>query len=338
MTLSAIARTSHVTAAAPPLPLIRSSDVSHADRQVMAGDLVRVRRGVFAPASLWWSLPPWRRYEARVHAVAMTHPGLVFCRESAAALRGLPVFGDPLEIHVLDLPEATARLAAGIRRHTTSDHLEVDRVGAMFVTSLPDTVIDIARSRHQAIGLAVADAALRADRELSVEALVAENERRRSSRGRRIARWALHRATPLAETVLESVSRAAIEWLGFEDPELQAEFRADGFCDRVDMWWPHARVIGEADGELKYEGSLQPAVHAIRKEKERDRRLRREGRAIAHWSWRDVAQITPLRAALHAVGLRPDRPESSLELHGLSTLLRRPGDHQGRETAPARRD
>jgi hypothetical protein len=297
---------------------------------------VRVRRGIFAPASLWWALPAWRRYEGRVHAVALAHPGVVFCRESAAALRGLPVFGDPLEIHVLDLPEATSRLSGGIRRHTTSDERVVERIGGIFVTSLADTVIDIARSRHHAIGLSVADAALRADSSLTVEALVAENERRASGRGRRIARWALHRATSVAETVLESVSRAAIEWLGFEDPELQVEFRADGFRDRVDMWWAHARVIGEADGELKYDGSLQPPTDAIRKEKQRDLRLRRQASGPVHWSWRDIAQVGPLREALLTAGLRPVQAEASLELHSLSALLRR-NDRTGRETAPVRR-
>jgi hypothetical protein len=336
MTLIASAHPSPI-AVPPPVSLLRSSEISHAERRIAAGDLVRVRRGVFAPASLWWSLPPWRRYEARVHAVAMAHPGVVFCRESAAALRGLPIFGDPLEIHILDLPEATARLNGGIRRHTTSDHRVVERVGGIFVTSLADTVIDLARSRLPAIGLSVADAALRADPNLTVEALVVENERRRSSRGRRIARWALHRATPRAETVLESVSRAAIEWLGFDDPELQVEFRSDGVRDRVDMWWKHARVVGEADGELKYDGSLQPAAQAIRNEKERDRRLRRHTSGVVHWSWSDVAQIAPLREALRSTALRPTRTESSLELHRLGALLR-PQDFRGRETAPARRD
>ena len=79
----------------------------------------------------------------------------------------------------------------------------------------------------------------------------------------------------MAETVLESVSRAAIEWLGFEEPELQVEFRTDGFTDRVDMWWTEGRVVGEADGDLKYDGSLEPPTTAIAKEKDRDRRLRR---------------------------------------------------------------
>jgi hypothetical protein len=267
----------------------------------------------------------------------MTHPGVVFCRESAAAIRGLPVFGEPLEVHVLDTLAATARSNGGIRVHVTAEDRVLERRGGILVTSLADTVIDLARGRHGAIGLAVADAALRCDPDLTVGALVAQNEARANSRGRRVARWALHRATPLAETVLESVSRAAIEWLGFADPELQVEFRTDGVLDRVDMWWEDARVIGEADGEVKYNGSLQPAAVAIAKEKERDRRLRRHAAGLGHWGWRDIAQIAPLRQSLHQSGLRPVGPENSRELHRLSTVLQRPRASRI-ETAPARRD
>ena len=337
MTLTIDTPSAKLIDAPPPLPLFRSSDLPHAERGVASGDLVRVRRGILAPASLWWALPPWRRYEARVHAAAITHPGIVFCRESAAAIRGLPVFGEPLEIHVLDTPGATSRSSGGLRLHVTAEDRVVDSRGGILVTSLADTVIDLARGRHGAIGLAVADAALRVDPDLTVEALVARNESRANSRGRRVARWALHRATPLAETVLESVSRAAIEWLGFADPELQVRFQTDGVVDRVDMWWEDARVIGEADGEIKYDGSLRPAAVAIAKEKERDRRLRRHASGLGHWGWRDVALIGPLRETLHQAGLRPISAESSRELYGLSSLLQRPRASRP-ETAPAHRD
>ena len=337
MTLSIDTQPAPFNAVPPPLPLFRSSEIPHAERGVASGDLVRVSRGILAPGSLWRALPPWQRYEARVHAVAMTHPGVVFSHESAAAVRGLPVFGEPREVHVLETPGATARSSGGIRIHvTTGDRLFEDR-GGLLVTSLADTVIDLARARHGAVGLAVADAALRIDTQLTVEKLVAQNEARANSRGRRLARWALHRGTPLAETVLESVSRAAIEWLGFADPELQVQFRTDGVIDRVDMWWEGVLAIGEADGEVKYDGSLQPTAEAIRKEKERDRRLRRHASGLAHWGWRDVAQVGPLRETLRHAGLRPVGPESSRELYRLSAVLQPPRASR-LDTAPARRD
>lgn len=320
-----------------PIPLLRSSTVAHADREVHVGNLVRVRRGILASSALWSALAPWQRYEARVHAVAMTHPGAVFCLESAASILGLPIIGEPRDVHVLDTPTATSRLSGGIRLHTTAQDRTIVEVGGMRVTSVLDTMLDVARSRHPSIGLAVADAGLRVAPSLSVEVLVAHNESRISSRGRRRARWALHRANPLAETALESLSRAAIEWLGFEEPELQREFRSSTAVDRSDMWWPSARVIGEADGEVKYDGSLQDPVQAVRKERVRDVRLRRFASAILHWGWTDVARIAPLRSTLRAAGVPQVALESSLELHGLSALLCAPRT-LGAETAVGHRD
>lgn len=286
------------------------------------GMLIRVRRGVVASAHLWRALAPWERYAARVHAVTMTHPGVVLCLESAAVLLGLPVIGEPRDVHVLDTPAATARLNGGIRRHTTAGDRTIMDLGGILTASVLDTAIDVARSRHPAVGLATVDAALRGHRWLSPGALVAHNEARLSSRGRRHARWALHRGDADAETVLESISRAAIEWLGYSAPTLQREFLIEGSVDRTDMWWPDERVIGEADGELKYDGSLQDPASAFRREKARDARLRTVSSGIAHWGWADVARIAPLRSALHHAGLRPIRPESSPELHSLSALLR----------------
>lgn len=306
----------------PPLPLLRTAALAHAERDVQLGMLVRVRRGVVASAQLWRELPPWERYAARVHAVAMTHPSVVFCLESAAVLLGLPVVGEPREVHVLDTPLATSRLTGGIRRHTTAGDREIVDLGGVLATAVLDTAVDVARARHPAVGLAVVDSGLRGQRWLSTEMLVAANESRTSSRGRRHARWALHRGDPGAETVLESLSRAAVEWLGFPEPTLQEVFATDGFVDRTDMWWEHERVVGEADGEVKYDGSLQDPASAIRREKARDTRLRAVASGIAHWGWADVARIAPLRSALLHAGLRPIRPEASRELQTLSTLMR----------------
>lgn len=307
-----------------PIALLRSSEFAHPERQVASGDLVRVRRGILAPGPQWHALAPWQRYLARVHAVMLTHPGVVLCLESAAAAQGLPVFGDPGTVHILAGGHGTSRMGGGVRVHTTAGDRAIDDLGGAFVTTAIDTVVDLARLRHGAVGLAVADAALRADPSVTVEMLVAANEARPSSRGRRTARWPLHRAAPLAETPLESVSRAVVEWLGFEEPELQREFRTDDVVDRCDMWWPRARIIGEADGEVKYDGSLQNPATAIRNEKSRDRRLLTHAARIAHWGWPDAVQVDPLRTTLRAAGLRPIRPESSPELYALRAAVRAP--------------
>ena len=199
MTLTIDSTAARLFAVPSPVPLMLTARIPHADREIADGRLIRVRRGIVTPARLWSALKPWERYTARVHAVSMTQPGAVFCLESAAAAIGLPVFGEPRDIHVLDTPGSTSRLSGGVRLHTTAGDRVITDVGGVLVTSVRDTAIDIARHRHGALALAVADRALRFDPNLTVEVLVVHNESRISKRGRRLARWPLHRATPLAE-------------------------------------------------------------------------------------------------------------------------------------------
>ena len=80
-----------------------------------------VARGVYAWAGEWRELRPWERYLARVHATRTSHPrGLSTCSSRAAALRGLPVIGEPADVHVAAAaPYATSRAVAGVRVHTT---------------------------------------------------------------------------------------------------------------------------------------------------------------------------------------------------------------------------
>lgn len=278
----------------------------------------------------WTRLAPWEQNVTRVKAHALWHPDDVLCLESAAALGGLPVIGGSHDIHVLGSRAATTRRAVGVRVHTASsdDRRIVERDGIR-MTSVADTCIDIARSRHAAVALAVADAAVTCDAALRPIDLVAMNEDRASSRGRRHARWPLHRADPGAESALESLSRACVEWHGIADPELQVRF---GSGDRADLWWPSHAVVGEADGHLKYDGRFGDAVDALRAREERDRRLRGCGvRAVVHWTWDDIVHPTSLSAILRGAGLPVLAPPDEGRLASLRRILR---PSPARETAP----
>ncbi|MBD7956795.1 hypothetical protein H9651_04035 [Microbacterium sp. Sa4CUA7] len=305
-----------------PTPLLRTAEVPHPERAMARGELVRVRQGVYAPTDLWRSLAPWDRYLARVHAVALKYPNAVFSHDSAAALLGLPVFGDPVVVHLLEDPLGRSRLAGGIRVHTHTGDREILAVGGLLITGILDTAVDTARSRHRAIGLSMADAALRADPSLSAAALQAGNERRVSKRGRAIARWSLARPNGLAESPLESVSRAVAEWLGFPGPVLQMRFpTTDGGHDRSDLVWEQASVAGECDGGLKYDGRFGHAEVVQARQRERDARLRRHVRTVVHWGWRDTVLATPLRDILTGAGLRPTAREDTAALFSLRRAL-----------------
>jgi hypothetical protein len=305
---------------ASPIVLLRARELGHPERWLERGDIVRVARGIYAPAVAWRALAPWQRYLARIHATSLVHPDAIYCHESAAVLHGLPISGEPPEVHALLDGDGTSRVVGGVRWHTAVRQRMVEEVDGLLAVSRVDTVVDLARERHPASALLVADAALRGDARLTREMLAGVNESRPSSRGRRAARWVVDRASPVPESPLESLSRAVVEWLGFPAPELQKEF-ADG-QERVDLWWPQSRVAGEADGDLKYDGRFGDPIAALRARRLRDARLRAHGvRAIAHWTWGDAVHAEPLRDVLRDAGLRPLAPPTPAPLHTLRRAL-----------------
>jgi hypothetical protein len=308
--------------AASPVALLRRDDVPHPDRGIRTKQLVAVSRGVYSDARAWRALAPWERYLARVHAVGLRNPDAVFILESGAALRGLPVLGEPADVHLAALPLATYRSIAGVRVHTARALPACEELDGLLVATPDELAIDIARHRHHAIGLAVAGAVLRANSDIDTDSLRVLNETRLSKRGRRHARWVIDRATGVPESTLEQVSLAVIEWLGFPPPELQKWILGPGHGedDRLDFWWEETRTGGEADGDVKYAG--QDAVEVLRNRRDRDARLLDRGvRATAHWGWHDVRRVAPLRAALRAAGLRQEQPENTAELRSLMRAL-----------------
>ena len=307
-----------------PIALLVRGDAPHSDRAVRSGTLVAVMRGVYAEGAPWRALKPWQRYLARVHAAALKYPDAIFCYESGAALRGLTVFLEPADVHVILPAGATSRAVSGVRAHAAVRMPGAEEIGGLVVETPVEIAIDIARARHNAIGLAVIGSALRTDGRLTTEQLAEVNASRSSPRGRRHARWALERATPTPESPLEYISAASIEWLGFPRPEMQKWIvgQPGEEADRLDFWWDAERIGGEADGEIKYSGELGDARAALRDRSSRDARLLDRGvAATAHWGWREAIGGRPLRAALLAAGLRPEGPEDTNQLRSLQRVL-----------------
>ncbi|WP_194409396.1 hypothetical protein [Microbacterium cremeum] len=277
---------------------------------------VRVRAGVYAPRAAWEALAPWERYLARVHAYALVAPGAIFAYESAAALRGLPIFGEPRDIHVFAPGRTSSRRFGDVCVHTGVDGRVVERLQGFALTSAADTAIDLMRVLPPAFGLAVGDAVISPAQGGSVarESLVtlAECQEHRRGRGRLIL--LLPMLDPLAESTGESVSRAVIVWSGFEPPELQVVFRSDGFSDRVDFAWRSVRGIGESDGYGKYLGETPgETVRSVMDEKKRENRLRRVCRAFDRWDMNEAMEVTPLVRRLDAMGIpRVARPRPGL--------------------------
>ena len=240
-------------------------------RLISAGTWTRARHGVYADAS--FRAPEVdARHHARCAALlaCLTAPAVV-SHLSAARLLGLPLppgqnderacvtrrppapTNDPLlgDVHVVDYDDA--------------DVLTVDGVPVLAGARL---VVDCCDVLPPESALAVADVAL-ARRLTTVADLRAAIWARRHRPNARVREQVAERADPLAESWFESISRWWLLEAGLPRPRLQVPFAdADGRVRaRVDMLI--GRVVGEADGAVKY---TDPA--AILAEKQREDWLR----------------------------------------------------------------
>ena len=289
-----------------PVELFRVRDARVTGQRYRAPEFVRVRTGVYAARGAWGGLRPWERYLARVHAFSVLHPDAIFSHESAAALHDLPIFGEPRDIHVFDPGRSRSRRFGDVLVHTSEDVPPVHTATGIRVVSAVHTAVDLMRVLPPAFALAVADAVTSPARRLggttpSLRALAADQVNRR---GRAQLAWLWPRIDGQAESAGESVSRAVIEWCGFELPRIQHEFHFDGFTDRVDFFWEGLRIAGESDGYGKYLAETpHKTVELVVREKKREDRLRRNLAGFTRWDWSDTMQAGPLRRALLQAGV-----------------------------------
>ena len=270
--------------------------------RVARGEVTRVRHGVYASTAWWTALRPHERYRQRVIAAGRVFSDAIFMRESAAALHGLPIFGEPRTIHIFGPDRASTKRFGDVVVHAAQTPRDVVEVDGLFTTDLAATVVDAARHLPPVYALAVVDAALR--RGMDRAQLRDWSARDSNRRNERMLRWAWDFADPLAESVGESVSRVVISWMGFAAPVLQQVFTFEGITDRADFWWPDVRAIGESDGYEKYKAlSAQDAVDRVVKEKVREDRLRRYSDGFARWDWSDAHRVTPLERKLLRAGV-----------------------------------
>jgi hypothetical protein len=294
----------------------RPSTLPRLDRD---SSLHRIRAGAYVDRARWDSLKPWERYDLRVRAVARTWASPVFCLESAAAIQGLPIFGEPRFIHLFAADKTSWR-QGDVIVHGSADSRDVVDVDRLLCTSVKDTATDLGRVLPPAFALTVADHAARtcsAELRLDVSALGRSQVNRR---GLRQLDWVQERIDVRSESAGESVSRAVLEWLGYEAPETQVTFTYEGVTDRSDFYWRGQRAIGESDGYGKYDAADAEAMKAILiAEKRREERLRRYESGFARWDWKDAMTWRPLDRALRSAGLVPVRAADARLLATLAT-------------------
>lgn len=317
-----------------------TTDAIH--RDFRAGRLVRIRRGFYVRTLEWLHAQPSDRFTWSTTAVARSVNGAVLCGETAALAAGLPTLRTPACVELATtLPgrsgirrsplmvlgeDKTAKQVREQRsyplRYCLRPAVEAVVHGEFRCTSPVQTTLDLMISGKLDEALVVADGLAQAlhrkgllsrdSNLLAVKDIAGGIAAHPHAAARRRAERVAALASPLAESVGESYSRAAFELLGFGQPVLQHVFHdRDGFIGRADCWWPRQRVVGEFDGKGKYldaavRGDLS-AEQAVYREKLREDRIRGLGLGFVRWGWADVENPDRLRRKLWNAGLRPVR-------------------------------
>lgn len=279
-------------------------------RLASQGSLRSLRTGVYAPAALVDSVaeePAAARLLEVAAAIAATNARAVGSHRSAAQVHGLSLVGRPRRgrVELTRAPDdhGSRSRRPGILLHVAALPAEdVVRCRGVPVTSVARTVVDLARAVPFAAGVAVADSALR-DKQATRGELEAVLARCPRWPGIQRARLVIAFADPLAESVLESISRAAFHEHGLPPPELQVVVGdEEEIVGRVDFLWREHRTIAEADGAIKYTDPARALAQL-----NRDARLRAAGYEVVHFTWPEItrvpAQVTQaIRAAFRRGG------------------------------------
>jgi very-short-patch-repair endonuclease len=259
---------------------------------VQQGKLLTPQRGIYFTKELaeWLQLLPAGATAIRaMSALATLGAGSVISHQTAAQLHGLELLTQPPPWVTLTRPRSLGSKSAnrGVCVHTAG--LPAGHIGArlaMPVTTVPRTVVDLARELDFAAAVAVADSALHQHLASKRELRQVLADCRQWPGAVRAAR-VIDFADGLAESVLESIARVLFHQLRLPAPELQVEIRGKhGFIGRVDFLWRQFRTIAEVDGALKYDADPGRARAQLRRDKE----LRAVGYEVEHFDWSEITQ------------------------------------------------
>ena len=128
---------------------VRKGGSSDLRRRATAGDVVRIRRGVYTGSTEWSDADDRARHLLRMQAAAETRSTrVVFSHLSAVLLWGIPIIGRwPPDVHLMAAGRSGMRSRNGIVWHL--DRLaddDITSIGDMEVTSLARTLIDLAKT------------------------------------------------------------------------------------------------------------------------------------------------------------------------------------------------
>lgn len=277
------------------LAMARAAEVSDAERRrsLRRGEWLVLRRGVYVEAALVAEADLGQRHALQVAGLRLVVDfDAVAAGPSAARIWGLETLSalsPELVVVTQDAGVAARRRGDCLVRvselppqHRTVRH-------GVPVTSPARTAIDLARGGSFEESVVVVDSSLRSGA-VSLADLDQVLLDCYGWAGIGRARQAVAFADPKSESVLESLSRAAMHQQGVPAPRTQVVISDDqGPCGRVDFLWEGVGVIGEADGMAKYEPDGRRTTREIvRAEKRREERLVDAGYEVVRWGWADA--------------------------------------------------
>ncbi|MGH8892501.1 MAG: hypothetical protein ACRDWY_04225 [Actinomycetes bacterium] len=272
--------------------------------------LVSVRRGIYALREAYVGATPAEQHRMRVGALALalTSPA-VLSHETAAQELDLELLdADHSLLHVTRSLAAGTREEAGVKHHAAElpEHHVVRRDGALDLSTIARTAVDVARGTHRLeCAVAAFDSALRMG--VSREELEEVWATSRSWPGARVASGALPIADGRAANPGESWSRVVLIQQGVAPLDLQVPvYDEDGLIGYADFGWDG--VLGELDGKGKYgigvDTDPEEAARIVWREKRREDRFRAQGNEVVRWTFAEHHRPHVIRARVLAAHAR----------------------------------
>lgn len=277
--------------------------------QCRSGQLLRLRAGIYVEAERFHKLKDWEKFEVKSIAVGMARRSNVLVGKSAAAAWHIPYGTVPRTVELGGAAGAAglADKAVTFRRLTELPGQPLYRLAppleAVRVTSLPQTLLDLARWHGIIAGVQAIDHCLH-NRTVTREMLAALLPSLAGHHGIADVTQALALAHGASESPRESVIRVMIWLAGLPAPHLQAGIRdvRGTPLGRVDLFYPEYSVAIEYDGQGKYQGvyGLTPERAAL-DEMHRHKELSNAGLRIVRITaetLRDGSWLSDLKRAL----------------------------------------
>ena len=269
-----------------------------------AGLIVRLRRGMYAPADIYAECDDSGKHLLHARAAVAAQRGQVaLTGGSAAALYGFALYQQDLSmVHIVRLDQGSSRRHAMTNHHIVLRDIEQDIVqrDGLLTVRPARAVWEVACRSSLEAGVVTADSALRLQPTLSA-ALAELQERFTYYPGSRQGRAAIGLADPRSESPGESVTRVQFLRYGIPTPELQYRV-VNGWGDVLgisDFGWVEYRHLGEFDGKVKYQKLLRPGEtpsDCVVREKRREDLMRAEDHGMSRFVWSMVMPDTARRS------------------------------------------